>query len=84
MKIKALKCKRCGSIIYSRSYCDCRWCKCNTYGVDGGYKNEMKIKIKGELTNDYEIIELNIKATEQDLYLDYMKSTNKFGVVYEK
>lgn len=35
--IHAIKCKKCGEIIYSTSRHDFKWCSCHTVAIDGGY-----------------------------------------------
>ena len=48
MKIKAIKCKKCGDTIYSRNTHDFHYCSCKTVAVDGGFDY---LRVLGEPEN---------------------------------
>ena len=95
IKIRAIRCKHCGEIIYSRSHYDMNYCKCKTLAIDGGVSivgdseknNPSYLRVKGKLDEDYEniIVELNEFNTRKEcrraLFIDYNKNINKYGRV---
>ena len=94
IKIKAIKCKHCNDIIYSRSHYDMRYCSCKKIAIDGGLsiigdsdKNNPTItRVRGEKDVDYEnttvtyIDDFNTrKECRLKLYNDYNKQKNEYG-----
>lgn len=62
--ISAIKCKKCGDIIFSKHRHDMVWCKCNTVAIDGG---QDYLRITGEPTN-FELLQFVPPAEhKQDL-----------------
>jgi hypothetical protein len=86
MKIKGIKCLRCGDFIFSRSRHDFRWCSCKSCAVDGGF-NYMSINGNRE---NWEIAEKDILREKTDdevkkiLYDDWNFGKNKYGLIKEK
>ena len=86
MKINAIKCLKCGDIIYSRSRHDFHWCSCESCAIDGGFDY---IRITGNLEN-WENAEIQILENKSDdevkkiLYNDWNERKNKYGVIHEK
>ena len=35
--VLAIRCDKCGDILYSRARHDCRWCSCDLCAIDGGF-----------------------------------------------
>ena len=79
MIVTAIKCKKCGDTIYSRAVHDFRWCSCGTVAIDGGFDYT---RVVGDVSLDTFALEVN--ATKKELYRDWSKSTNKFGLIKEK
>lgn len=79
MKItNAVKCKRCGDIIYSRARHDFRYCSCKNIAIDGGFDY---VRIIG-FQNDWEKVKpFEIPVDVMGLYLDYTTQENKYGVI---
>ena len=75
MKIAAIQCGQCDDIIYSRARHDFRWCNCKHCAIDGGRDY---IKTTGIFIT---YIEVDVNATEQELYNDWNTSANKYGVI---
>jgi hypothetical protein len=78
MKIKAVRCKLCGDVIYSRATHDCRFCTCEETAVDGGFNY---LKVSGDM---WEVVDVEVGATKQELYDDWNKSIDKFGKIKGK
>ena len=80
-KVMAIVCPRCGDTIYSRARHDCRFCSCgcNGVGVDGGPRLERVLWGKG--ISPPESFELEVDATEAELYRDWDCGRNKYGVI---
>ena len=82
MKVNAIKCKNCNTIIYSRAKHDFHWCPCGKCAVDGGFDY---FKIVGN-REDWEMTELNVLEDHTDgeakniLYNDWNLNENKFGI----
>ena len=85
MIVKAIKCKNCGDIIYSRSRHDFHWCSCKSCAIDGGFDY---LKIVGQ-PNDWQSIEVTVLPLESEndvkkiLFDDWNKGTDKYGVIHE-
>lgn len=81
MKLKAIKCKNCGDIIYSRSGHDFHWCSCEKCAIDGGLDY---YRIIGNV-NDWEMVEIEILENKSDeevkkiLYDDWNFGNDKYG-----
>jgi len=80
MKKTAIKCKKCGSIIFSRATHDFRWCACNSIAIDGGSDYT---RIIGNPKN-IESIVFDIEQTEKELYDDWNTNTDKYGLIKNK
>ena len=85
MIVKAIKCKNCGDIIYSRSRHDFHWCSCKSCAIDGGFDY---LKIVGQ-PNDWQSIDVTVLPLESEdnikkiLFDDWNKGTDKYGVIHE-
>ena len=78
MKITALKCLVCGSIVYSRARHDFHWCPCKSVAIDGGQVDYIKVNGNFE---DYEMITIEVDVTLKELYNDWNKEINKYGLI---
>ena len=86
MKVNAIKCKKCGDIIYSRSQHDFHWCSCESCAIDGGFDY---YRIVGNV-EDWEFAEIKILEDKSDnevkkiLYNDWNLNKNKYGTIKGK
>lgn len=86
MKVTAIKCLKCKSIVYSRCRHDFRWCKCESCAIDGGFDY---IHVIGNM-DDYSVEEINVLDDKFDddakriLYDDWNNRKNKFGLIVEE
>jgi hypothetical protein len=78
MIINAVKCTNCGDIIYSRARHDFHGCSCGKTMVDGGFDYQ---RVLWEDPFVPEEVEIEIKATKDELYRDWARGNNKFGLV---
>jgi hypothetical protein len=82
MKVNAIKCKNCNTIIYSRATHDFHWCPCGKCAIDGGFEY---IKITGD-RKDWELAEYEVLDNLSDgdaknvLYNDWNLKDNKYGI----
>lgn len=79
MEVSAVKCLRCGDIVYSRSRHDFRWCSCESVAIDGGQGNSY-CKVTGQ-PDQFEMTKINVDATLEQLLEDYAKSKDKLGLI---
>lgn len=81
MKVNAIKCKNCNTIIYSRAEHDFHWCPCGKCAVDGGFEY---FKIVGN-REDWEVVDFDVLENvpvgeaKNILYGDWNFNENKFG-----
>lgn len=78
MKIKAIHCKTCDYVVYSRARHDFRSCKCGSVSVDGGPGYERLIYGSESV---YDRVELDVPATTTELFNDWNNRLNNFGLV---
>jgi hypothetical protein len=76
-KVTAIICPNCKDKIYSRARHDFRSCTCGDTCVDGGF-DYLRTCFK---TVPPERIELEVYATKNELYDDWNRGTNKFGII---
>lgn len=77
IKVNAVICPKCNQIIYSRYRYDYRSCKCGEIAIDGGF-DYLKIVFKNNFPR---IVKKIVRATEEELYVDWKDGKNKFGVI---
>lgn len=77
MIVTAVTCATCGDTIYSRARHDFAWCSCGQTGVDGG-RDYLKAAYTGERPK---LSQIDVDATDIDLYLDWHNRENKFGKI---
>lgn len=83
MKVKVIKRPDCGDTIYSRADHD--------FSVCGRYSDKSRVFIDGGPNNEYirygwaktkpKIFEIEVNTTAQDLYQDWNRKLDKFGVI---
>jgi len=81
LKIQAIKCKKCEDIIFSRADHDFHHCSCRNIFVDGGFSY---LRCGAKDLNDIENIKIELDVTKKELYDDWNKGINKFGVIVTK
>ena len=79
-KVNAIICPVCNDRIFSRARHDFRSCSCNAIFVDGGF-DYMRCGGREENLSKIEHITLNVSATKEQLYNDWNKVINKFGLI---
>jgi hypothetical protein len=77
-RVWTITCPQCGVEIYSRAHHDCRMCKCGTM-VDGGFDYMRYGWPNGTVRPVPKMRYVN--ATRRELYDDWNKQRNKFGVI---
>lgn len=79
MKVVAVECKDCNSIIFSRSRHDCRSCICGNISIDGG-RSYVKLTTKdsSKVGRQYH---LTISIPNSELVDDYYNNSNKYGLI---
>lgn len=77
IKVIAVKCPECGDLIYSRARYDFRYCSCGEIAIDGGFDY---VKISYKKISPEKYIKYII-ATKQELYDDWNKNINKYGII---
>ena len=75
-KVTAVVCPNCKDTIYSRAHYDCHNCTCGQTFVDGGFEY---LRIGGQ--SEPKLVEIEVDATKQELYQDWNKSINRFGLI---
>ena len=75
--IYAIQCTECNDIIYSRTRHDFHWCSCNNCAIDGGFDYQ-KVCFKNDPPQPIEIV---VEATKKELYDDWNKKIDKFGLI---
>lgn len=78
MKVFAVRCPRCGDIIYSRAQHDFHYCSCGYVFIDGGFEYS---RFGAKSLDNIDQLEIDVKATKEDLYKDWGESINKFGTI---
>ena len=77
LKITAIKCPKCGDIVFSRARHDCRGCTCGEVYIDGGFDyNRVGFK-----TCKPTLFSLEISQNKNQLYQDWNSSKDKFGLI---
>ena len=82
MIVNAVKCPKCGEIIYSRSHHDFHYCHCGNCYIDGGFEYT-RIGAKEDL-DKMKVFPFEVNATKEELLLDWDKRKDKFGWAKEE
>ena len=80
MKVSALKCLRCGDVVFSRARHDMRFCSCGNCAIDGGFEY---CKCTAEHMDRIEPIQIDLPddITKEILWADWNNRTDKFGII---
>ena len=80
--IPAIRCLKCGDLIFSRAQHDCRSCSCGLCNIDGGFHY---LKICGP-HDQFQFFQLTMheEITKQTLFDDWMKSKESTFGLYKK
>lgn len=76
LKVFAIICPKCKDTVYSRTRHDFRWCSCGNCYIDGGF-DYTKVGWKYDLPKNTWV---KITCSKQDLYNDWNKREDKYGV----
>lgn len=79
--VSALRCPKCGDVLFSRARHDYRSCTCGSLSVDGGFDYQ-KISFNPEHisgVNSLLQIEVEIPLSKEELYKDWNYSIDKWG-----
>lgn len=79
MKVIAVYCKVCKCLIFSRSRHDMRWCPGQHISIDGG-TNYVKLSFDSEAP---ETKQIDVSQSSKELYDDWNKGEDKFGIIKE-
>jgi ribosomal protein L37AE/L43A len=83
MKVNAIKCPKCKDIVYSRAGHDFRECSCGGVFIDGGF-DYVRMGFETELKGKVKRLDVEVKATKEELYIDWFDHINKFGLIKDK
>lgn len=75
--VHAVKCLKCGDVIYSRATHDFHWCSCGNCAVDGGFDY---LRVLGE-PDTIEYTDIEVDATRKELRDDWNYRKDKFGLI---
>tara|TARA_R110000824_G_scaffold8737_3_gene39549 strand:- start:14158 stop:14436 length:279 start_codon:yes stop_codon:yes gene_type:complete len=78
MKVRAIKCQNCKDAVYSRAEEDYRECTCAFVNTCGG---QTFTKFDAAPGADYKIVSLEISATSEEIYMDWLDMHDRYGVV---
>ena len=79
MKLKAIHCKNCDEVVYSRAQQDFRECSCGCVNVDGGHHYFKYGYLPGA---EFNVTEISVDASLGELYDDWDTMTDKYGVAH--
>jgi len=77
LKVKGVKCNRCGDFIYSRAGHDFHRCTCKAVAVDGGF-DYLRVLGNGK---DFNYIEVVLDVSKEELYDDWNEHQDKYGLI---
>jgi hypothetical protein len=81
-RVWTITCPKCGIEMYSRAHYDYRVCKCGTM-VDGGFSGYVRYGWPNGEDRPSPRIRY-IAATKAELYDDWNRGINKFGIIARK
>ena len=78
MRVKAIRCRKCGDTIFSRCRHDFRRCSCKAVAIDGGFDYT-------QITGDkYKEVTVSIPQTVEQLHNDWNRWEDSFGLIRGK
>jgi len=78
MKVKGVKCGKCGDVLFSRARHDFRKCTCEETFVDGGF-DYLRVGYAGDFPPV--TVELEVGASKQELYDDWNMCKDQYGLI---
>lgn len=80
--VTAIKCPKCGDVVYSRTRHDCRCCTCGAVSIDGGFDYAL-INLPSK---DYSLdtFKVSVEATREELYEDWNTQKDEYGLIKSK
>ena len=79
--VKAIKCPRCGDIIYSRARHDFISCSCKSVSLDGGFDYVRGAYNPTVIKEFPKTFDLEVEASRDELYKDWNFQTDNFGII---
>ena len=80
VKVVAIECPVCHTIIYSRCRHDFRECKCGKVSIDGGF-DYIRISYDPHFAKEVESFDLMVDASKKELYDDWNSKKDKWGYI---
>lgn len=81
MTIAAIQCPECKDAIFSRAQHDFHYCSCGYCFIDGGFDY---IRYGAKDLSTIIHVDLDLPVTKEELYDDWNKSENKYGIIKQK
>lgn len=78
-EVTAIKCPKCGDIIFSRAHHDFHSCSCGAISIDGGFEY-FRCLFATDIDSP-EPFKLNVEPTRQQLYDDRNLRKDKYGIL---
>ena len=78
--VSTYQCPTCKDMVYSRAIHDMRSCSCKSLSVDGGF-DYAKLSFNPEIQKDIKFKKKRVYATKKELYDDWNKNINNFGII---
>jgi hypothetical protein len=78
MRLKAIHCKSCNEVLYSRAQHDFRECSCGYVNVNGG---QHYFKYGHAPGAEFSVTEIDVDVSLSDLYDDWNDMADNYGVV---
>ena len=75
-KVNAIRCPKCGDVVFSRARHDYRGCTCGAVAIDGGLDY---FRVVGAPDDDMSFMVLTVFATPYELYQDWACELDRFG-----
>ena len=80
MKISAIECPKCESVIYSRARHDFHWCPCENIAIDGGFDYK---KVCYKTTGPRHLF-VEVDVTRDTLYQDWNYRKDQYGLILKE
>ena len=79
--VNTITCPKCHDTIYSRATHDFHKCSCGAIAIDGGFEYMRMSYAIDIVADDVKHGELELQLTKQELYNDWNKQTDKYGII---
>lgn len=77
VKVKGVICLKCRDTVFSRARYDFRRCTCEAIAVDGGF-DYLRVLGNGR---DFNYVELVLDVSKEELYDDWNKKKDEYGMI---